>query len=414
MELKPKYSYLSINIDNSESGDFLEDIIVKLDEEIIPWSEINNKLIVTKATHKLEIKKEFYKIIKDKIDTNIKEVFIYKLIPIKHIKEIVSSGENVEVSESTKQGIKNHVTPFKIYVTVNNPRTFKFEKDGYQSQDIRVTAKDKVKNIINVKKLVMYKLKINNEAGLTELFIRGEGKNGKIKIKLSEKINKLKLYEGEYYIRGEKRFYKDYYKNIYVEKNGIYHDVPSSQCCEDDVKVFLGNNLKISPIREYDYYFDFPISLISEFNYSESAGKNTSIGLGIALLNQRKRDDRTIPLSVGILGDFYNKSITVNLSLFKWMFYDKGPIFVQIGVYGLGDELSFLFKNDKVFLNGLFSFKIGGDIYLSYPYIKMKVYLKIASLTDTSIKRDEDEDDHLVDDVTFSTGISFVWGSKGK
>jgi hypothetical protein len=394
LELKPEYTYLNIKIDQDNT-------IIKLNEEIINGSVINK--IVKKGIYKLKIEKEYYETIEEEIDTRVKTDFQYSLKPIEYTKEIVSSGENIELYD--ENGTK-YTTPFKIKITVGDNKKFILKKDGFKNEHLFIYVYSKEKEIFPVKKLKIHKLRVNNKIGLDSL-IKGEGKNGKINIKLSKGINKFKLYEGDYDIKGEKEYYKDYDKRIYVEENGIYHFVKSKACCESDIKTNLKGSLELKLEKDYYYNFIGSIGLISEYTYSDLSNRSVNIGIGFKTISQRDNGSDLLFLSLGALGDFYNKSFTFKISVMNLMFYAK-QIFVQFGFYGFGDEVDFLYKDEKLYVNGLISFRTGGDIYFSYPSVKMTIYLRMASLTDTSIKRDE----YKMDDVIFSIGTSFSFGQK--
>ncbi len=332
-------------------------VLIKLDGKEIGVSPINKK--IAKKKFKLEIEKEFYKKIEKEIDTSVKTDFYFNLKPIDHTIEVISRPENIEVEICDKNGktIKTKKTPFKLEITLNDIKnSIRFKKDGYETIE-RGIFFDQSKILINIKKADKYILKIDNKRGFNVKLESSEKGKNSIKLKNS-KIN-LNLNKANYHLTAKKKGYNKFSKKFLLDK-----DVSFELVTKKSKTLKIKNSIKF----------------ITEYGYSTLNSQNINIGFMFDYLKYINRKNFEISiLSLGVSGDFINSSLNFKFSLLPMKFYlYNNSIFFQVGIGSIGDEIDILFKDDKKYIRGLLSAKVGGDLELFYPSINIKSYIKIA------------------------------------
>ena len=276
----------------------------------------------------------------------------------------------VNIYDKNNNKIDSKLTPFKLKVSIKEPKIIEFHEDGYRKYRRLVLHNSPKEIIIKTDRLNDYKLIINNKTG-AQASILGED----IDIKLIKKgKNRFRFYEGTYNIFFNKKEYKRYDKKITLNRNM-------------DLDIDL-TGVHMIP-RERYLELNGSMEFISEYAYSNLLGNIFNIGVGFTILKDIKNYDYSHKkefsyLSLGISGDFYSKSVSISLSVVSAKYYlsKNIPIFFQFGIWGIGDDIKFFYKDKTWYLRDYLSFKLGSNFEIKYPRIDMKLYLKLGLETE--------------------------------
>jgi PEGA domain len=318
-------------------------------------------------------------------------------------KKIVAPGEKmakkrVPIDSSIAKDLDISVNP------IGNTDKLLHMGGGFSGKKIPVG------NFRGIEKLKRHKLKIDNSMGFSGglLFSR----NGEVKKKIGKGVTTLNLYGGTYYLRFEKPGYNDYFTTLNLNQNQDYTIRENKEKNQNQ-----NQSYEIKKDREKELEFHQSISVASEYNYSSILGSVSNIGLSFNFPRDITNNWRSYDgkggrkeefsiISLGVKGDFFNKSYSVTGSFMpvKFYFFKGSPIYTQFGLFGLGDELEFLYKNDRWHMRGFFSLKIGANIELVYPHVDLNIYVKVGNEAQFVDENDEGEDGYYV-----GIGLSFVF-----
>ena len=162
-------------------------------------------------------------------------------------------------------------------------------------------------------------------------------------------------------------------------------------------------------------YYDIEVapSLISEYSYSSLLRNSIHLGFSLEAYKFYKPGIREMTLSsFSVLGDFYNKSILIKLSMASIRFYLDNNTYFQFGFLGVGDSMDIIIfpKSGKVFTRNKLSLKIGRNIDLNFPTTKLRIYAKIGTEADQNNEIGEDQKKfYEIDGVYFGLGITLEY-----
>jgi len=178
--------------------------------------------------------------------------------------------------------------------------------------------------------------------------------------------------------------------------------------------LIFSNNLKNSQYKiDKNGYYDVEVasSLRAEYSYSSLLKNSVHLGFSIEAYKFFKPGFREINLaSFSVLGDFYNKSALIKLSILSIRFYFNTNTYFQFGFLGVGDDMEIIIfpESGKALTRSKLSLKLGQNIDLSFPKVKLKIYAKIGTETEAKASSNEDKF-YKVDGLYFGIGVSLEY-----